>query len=197
MSAFLDIRPVGRDDARTFIREHHRHHGVPIGWLWLHGAHDEDGNLVGVAVCGRPVARGIDDGLTMEVTRLATDGAPNANSILYAAADKAATSKGYRRWLTYLLASEWDRFQHRETGEQRTDRALAGDPAWKRVGGAGLRAIGARELWRVAGRSWDCPSRPRSDKHPTEDKVAIGKGAWPALRTARDVVDGREGGHGR
>jgi len=159
------LRPVTRDEARPFIAEHHRHHGVPIGWLWLHGAQDDDGNLCGVAVCGRPVARGLDDGLTMEVTRMCTVGIFNTDSMLYAAAERAARAKGYRRWLTYLLASEWDRFD--ETG--------------KRIGGAGVRAVGWKELWRVDGRSWDTPSRRRTDKHPTEDKVAVGAGAWPQL----------------
>jgi hypothetical protein len=107
---------------------------------------------VAVAVVGRPVARALDDGLTMEVTRLASDGHPNACSMLYAAARRAAEAKGYRRGLTYTLASE---------------------------GGASLRAVGWAKLWDVKGRSWDCPSRPRSDKHPTVDKVAYGWGAWP------------------
>lgn len=92
----LELRPVYRDEAREFIRAHHRHHGVPVGHLWFHGVHDDAGELVGVAVVGRPVARALDDHLTMEVTRLCTDGTPNACSMLYAAARRAALSKGYR-----------------------------------------------------------------------------------------------------
>ncbi len=150
----IDLRPVTRDEARGFIREHHRHHGVPIGWLWLHGCHNDDGCLAGVAVVGRPVARPLDDGLTMEVTRLATTGSPNACSMLYGAARRAAIAKGYRRGLTYILSSE---------------------------DGASLRAAGWEWLWHVDGRSWDTPGRPRTDKHPTEDKDAYGWGAWPQL----------------
>lgn len=150
----LDLRPVTRDDARRFIRDHHRHHGVPVGWLWLHGVHDGEGRLAGVAIVGRPVSRELDDGLTMEVTRLATAGGANACSILYGAARRAAIAKGYRRGLTYILASE---------------------------SGASLRAAGWHSLWNVAGRSWDAPSRRRTDKHPTEDKAAYGWGAWPQL----------------
>ena len=82
----LDLRPIKRDDARPFIRQHHRHHGVPTGFMWAHGVHDDDGELVGVATVGRPVARALDDGLTCEVTRLCTNGAPNACSMLYGAA---------------------------------------------------------------------------------------------------------------
>lgn len=147
-----EVRPINRDEAFAFIREKHRHHGVPVGDLWRHAVHDDAGQLVGVAVVGRPVARALDDGLTCEVTRLCTDGEPNACSMLYAASKRAAEAKGYRRGLTYILASE---------------------------AGGSLRAAGWRELWRVKGRSWDCPSRPRTDKHPTEDKVAYGWGSWP------------------
>lgn len=163
MSSLLQLRPITRDDAKAFIREHHRHHGAPVGDLWRHAVHDGEGVLVAVAVVGRPVARELDDGLTVEVTRLCTVGAPNACSMLYAAARRAADAKGYRRGLTYILASEYDRF----------------DGDGHRIGGASARAAGYRFLWRVKGRSWDCPSRPRTDKHPTEDKVALGWGSWP------------------
>lgn len=149
----IELRPITRDEAHAYIREHHRHHGAPVGELWRHAVHDDAGVIVGVATVGRPVARALDDGLTVEVTRLCTDGAPNACSMLYGAARRAADAKGYRRGLTYILASET---------------------------GASLRAAGYRQLWTVRGRSWDCPSRPRSDKHPTEDKLAYGWGAWPA-----------------
>jgi hypothetical protein len=156
MSALVDLRPVTRDEGRSFVRVHHRHHSWPVGFLWLHGLQDDCGELVGVSVVGRPVARALDDGLTMEVTRLCTDGEPNACSALYAASRRAAVAKGYRRGLTYILASE---------------------------NGASLRAAGWVYLWTVKGRSWDTPSRPRTDKHPTEDKHAYGWGAWPQLLT--------------
>jgi hypothetical protein len=165
----ISLRPVTRDEADRFISEHHRHHRPPVGALWRHGAHDSEGYLVAVAVVGRPVARELDDGLTVEVTRMCSDGEPNVCSMLYAAARRAADAKGYRRGLTYILRSEWDRF----------------DPATgRRIGGASIRAAGYEFLWEVRGRSWDAPSRPRTDKHPTEDKVALGWGAWPQL-TAR------------
>ena len=148
----LELRPITRDQAHAYIKDKHRHRGAPVGELWRHAVHDGDGVLVGVACVGRPVARALDDGLTCEVTRLCTDGTQNACSILYAASKRAAEAKGFRRGLTYILASE---------------------------SGASLRAAGWRMLWMVKGRSWDCPSRPRTDKHPTEDKQAWGWGAWP------------------
>ncbi|WP_448673341.1 XF1762 family protein [Pseudoxanthomonas mexicana] len=151
----FELRPVKRDrDVRPFIRDHHRHHGIPTGYLWGHGLHDSCGELVGVATVGRPVARMLDDGLTVEVTRCCTDGSPNACSMLYGAARRAAIAKGYRRGLTYILASE---------------------------DGGSLRASGYELLWTVRGRSWDAKSRRRVDKHPTTDKAAYGWGAWPQL----------------
>lgn len=159
----IELRPVTREVGDAFIRQHHRHHGVPVGAIWRHGVHDEDGCLVGVAVVGRPVARELDDGLTVEVTRLCTDGEPNACSILYAAARRTAIAKGYRRGLTYILDSEYERVDT-ETGN--------------RIGGKSLEASGWEYLWRVKGRSWNARSRPRTDKHPTEDKHAYGWGSW-------------------
>ena len=67
----LQLRPITRAEADAFIREHHRHHGAPVGALWRQAVHDDAGRLVGVAVVGRPVARALDDGLTVEVTRSA------------------------------------------------------------------------------------------------------------------------------
>jgi hypothetical protein len=163
-SSDIELRPVTKDDADAFIRAHHRHHRAPVGALWRHGVHDSNGTLVGVAVVGRPVARALDDGLTVEITRLCTVGHHNACSMLYAAARRAADAKGYRRGLSYILASEWDRFE-----------------GSRRIGGRSLLAAGYRFLWRVDGRSWNYKSRPRVDNHPTEDKAALGWGEWGRL----------------
>lgn len=69
----MTIERLGLDEANAFVREHHRHHKPVIGHLFSIGAALE-GKIVGVAIVGRPVARGRDDGVTAEVTRLATDG---------------------------------------------------------------------------------------------------------------------------
>jgi hypothetical protein len=99
------------------------------------GAADGDGVLRGVLMAGRPVARHFDDGLTLEVNRSATDGTRNANSMLYAAAWRAAAALGYRRLITYTQAGE---------------------------SGASLRGAGWRVVAeRPARRGWDVPSRPR------------------------------------
>lgn len=62
--------------------------------------------MVGVAVCGRPVSRYLDDGLTCEINRLCTDGTRNACSMLYGACCRVAKAMGYNRIITYTLQSE-------------------------------------------------------------------------------------------
>lgn len=57
-------------------------------------------------MAGRPVARGLDDGHTIEVVRLATDGTPNACSMLYGACWRAARALGYVRGVTYTQTDE-------------------------------------------------------------------------------------------
>lgn len=65
-----------------------------------------DGELVAVATAGRPVAAALQDGFTVEVTRVCTLGHENACSRLYGALNRAAAALGYRRSYTYTLASE-------------------------------------------------------------------------------------------
>lgn len=139
----LDLQPLTFAEACEFIRRHHRHHEPPVSHKFSIGVNDGT-SVVGIVIVGRPVARHCDDGYTAEVTRLCTDGTPHVASKLYAAAWRAARAMGYRRIITYTLASE---------------------------SGASVRASGWHELYRVKGRSWSCPSRPRVDKHPTEDKL--------------------------
>jgi hypothetical protein len=93
--------PVTFAQAYQFVTDWHRHHRPPAGHKYSVGVADQRDVLVGVAVVGRPVARHLDDGLTLEVTRVATDGSANACSALYAAAWNAAKALGYRRLVTY------------------------------------------------------------------------------------------------
>ena len=62
--------------------------------------------IVGVAVVGRPVSRHADDGLTAEVTRLATNGITNGCSMLYGACARVAKAMGYCKIQTYILNVE-------------------------------------------------------------------------------------------
>ena len=102
----LQVVPCDFSEAVAFVRQHHRHHRPPVGHKFSLAVADESGTVRGVCMVGRPVARGNDDGWTVEVTRLASDGCPNACSCLYGAAWRAAKSMGYRRCITYILDSE-------------------------------------------------------------------------------------------
>lgn len=139
----LRLVPITLRDANEFVRQHHRHHRPPQGGLFaIACARGEE--IAGVVIIGRPVARGLQDGFTAEVTRLATRGERNACSILYGAAWRASRAMGYQRLVTYTLASEH---------------------------GSSLRASGWRTVGSVEGRSWSRSSRPRVDRHPTQDKI--------------------------
>jgi len=139
----LRVIPLTLADANAFVVQHHRHHKPVVGHKFSLGA-AKDGEVVGVAIVGRPVSRIRDDGWTLEVTRLCTDSTRNACSFLYGAAARAAFALGYRRIGTYTLPSE---------------------------GGSSLRACGWKLIGERGGGGWSCPSRPRVDRHPTEPKL--------------------------
>lgn len=101
----MKIRPITFRQACDFVSEHHRHHKPTVGCKFSLGLFDE-GKLVGVAICGRPVSRKLDDGLTCEVNRLCTDGTRNACSMLYGACCRVAKEMGYEKIITYILESE-------------------------------------------------------------------------------------------
>jgi len=139
------LRPIPVDlaEANAFVSRHHRHHKPVVGHKFSIGAVLGD-VVVGVAIVGRPVSRHRDDGLTLEVTRLCTDGTKNACSFLYGACARAAFALGYARVGTYILASE---------------------------SGASLKASGWRLVGQTPGRSWSVPGRPRIDTHPLGPKM--------------------------
>lgn len=101
----LQIKPITFARACEFINSNHRHHRPTVGCKFCIGLFDDD-KLVGCAVCGRPVSRHLDDGLTCEINRLCTDGTRNACSMLYGAACRVAKAMGYKRVITYILESE-------------------------------------------------------------------------------------------
>ena len=103
----MKLVPLSLKDANAFITTHHRHNKKVQGHKFSLGL-VEDNCLVGCVVAGRPVARKLDDGLTIEITRLCVnDQSPvNACSYLYRAAWRVASSMGYARLITYTLASE-------------------------------------------------------------------------------------------
>ncbi len=102
----MKIIPINLKEANKFISEKHRHHNAAVGCKFSIGLVDDMNNLCGTAVCGRPVSRYYDDGLTLEITRMCTDGTQNACSMLYGACVRAAKAMGYRKVITYTLESE-------------------------------------------------------------------------------------------
>ena len=139
----LVIVPLPLDEANAFVAQHHRHHRPVVGHKFSLGVTCGD-VVVGVAIVGRPVSRRLDDGLTLEVVRVATDGTRNACSALYGACRRATFALGYKRLVTYTLDTE---------------------------SGASLRGAGFKVLAETPGRSWSCPSRPRVDKHPLQRRL--------------------------
>jgi len=139
----MKVRPITFRAACAFVDAVHRHHKHPQGHKFSLALMD-GARLCGVVIVGRPVSRHLDDGVTCEVTRLCTDGTPNAPSKLYAAARRVAGAMGYERVITYTLASE---------------------------PGTSLVAAGWTRSTYVKGQTWNRPKRARTDKHPTGDKV--------------------------
>lgn len=101
----MEVIPITIRQANAYVTEHHRHHGKTAGCKFALGLKN-NGKLIGVAICGRPVSRYLDDGLTLEINRLCTDGTRNACSKLYGACLRVAKEMGYKKVITYILASE-------------------------------------------------------------------------------------------
>lgn len=101
----MEIRPITFRDAKAFNALHHRHNPDIQGCRFCLSCWDNN-QLVGVAICGRPVSRYLDNGLTCEINRLCTDGTYNACSKLYGGSCRVAKAMGYQKVITYTLLSE-------------------------------------------------------------------------------------------
>lgn len=101
----LEIRPITLREANVYVAQHHRHNLPTNGHKFSVACYDGD-RLCGVAIAGQPIARKLDDGLTIEIRRVCTDGTRNACSILYGACSKCAKEMGCKRVVTYTLISE-------------------------------------------------------------------------------------------
>lgn len=132
----LTIKPLSLADANAYVCSNHRHNGKVTIHRFSIGVYDGD-RLCGVAICGNPSARKLDNGETIEVHRVCTDGTRNACSILYGRCARIARELGYKKIITYVLESE---------------------------PGTSLRASGwILEASNVGGgkKGWNVPSRPR------------------------------------
>lgn len=141
----LEIVPISLAEANAFVERNHRHHGPVTGHKFsVAVANMETGEIVGVAIVGRPVARYLDDGWTLEVNRCCTDGTYNACSMLYAAAWRAARAMGYKKLVTYILDTE---------------------------NGASLKAAGYKCIGKAGGLRWTGVRRPEVDLYPAQMKM--------------------------
>ena len=139
----LEICPMTLKEANAYVEQYHRHHKPVVGHKFSIGCSDGE-KIVGVAIVGRPVARHLDDGWTLEVSRLCTDGTRNACSMLYAAAWRAARAMGYKRLVTYILESE---------------------------SGVSLKASGWKCVGQAGGLRWTGKRRPEVDICPAQMKI--------------------------
>jgi hypothetical protein len=144
----VNFRPLTLRAANDFVEAHHRHSARTSndGGKFAVGLED-GGQLVGVAIVGRPIARLLHDDTTAEVLRVCVlPGAPmGACSKLYAQCDRIWKLMGGKRIITYTL---------------------------KRETGASLRGAGWQITGEVDGAQWGRPSRARIAK-PIHDEPKL------------------------
>ena len=131
----LQLMPITMKEAQAFVDRYHRNHSASRGGKFCIAVTLNE-EVVGVAMAGRPVSRRLDDGYTLEVNRVCTDGTKNACSKLYSACMRAGKAMGYKKFITYTLPEE---------------------------GGASLRAAGWTLVGEAGGGNWNKKSRPRVD----------------------------------
>lgn len=127
--------PMELKDAQAYINQYHRHHRASNRDKFRFAASNDGKDIIGVIQVGRPVSRMLDDGHTLEVLRLCTNGDKNVCSFLYSRAARIAKEMGYSKIITYILEKE---------------------------SGTSLKASGWQcEATGVGGSDWNVPSRPR------------------------------------
>jgi len=140
----MEIIPISLKFANDYVAKFHRHNKPVQGHKWSLAISVMNG-IIGVGIVGRPIARYLDDGLTLEVLRVCTNGERNANSFLYGRIAKIARLMGYKKIITYTLTKET---------------------------GASLRAIGAKPVANCKPQEWNCKKRPRKTQDVyKEEKV--------------------------
>lgn len=122
--------------------------------------------LVAVGMAARPVGRGLDDGVTLEVSRVCTLGDHNAASMVYGALCRAAEALGHRRAVTYTREDE---------------------------PGTSLRASGFEvDAMLPARAGWDAPTRRRQTTNLFGERIhdqGVGRVRWVRmLGGARDAA---------
>jgi hypothetical protein len=139
----LTIRPIKLDQAQAFVQDWHRHNRDNAGGVWAICAFRGD-ELIGVAICGRPISQVLQRRGYLEILRVAVlEGCEGACSMLYARCRRIGQLMGYQRFVSYNLPSE---------------------------SGASLEAAGFHRAARVRGRNAAWSNRPGRADHPKQDK---------------------------
>jgi len=140
----IKVVPLTLRQANDFVEQWHRHSARTNndGGKFAIGA-EHDGQLVGVAIVGRPTARLLQDGLTAEVVRCCVSpAAPKGTpSRLYQHCARIWQLMGGRKIVTYTLARE-------------------GGASVRNLHGGGW----TTEAEVPGARQWDTPSRRRARK---------------------------------
>jgi hypothetical protein len=145
----LQIVPITQREANAWIDEEHRHLSHPRGDV-IRVSLEFMGVRCGVATAGRPVARMLQDGRTLEITRVAVyEGLENGCSMMYGALRAAGRALGFTRIVTYIREDE---------------------------PGTSLRAAGFRCDGVAGGGEWSRPSRGRRAAEQPITKVRY---VWP------------------
>lgn len=133
------FRPITIKDANVFVGAHHRHNKGVQGGKFAISVLNVEGQVVGVGIAGRPVSRNLDDGQTLEITRVCVlAGNRNVCSMLYSRIAKIGRLMGYTTIITYTLCSE---------------------------SGASLRAVGALPSSMTRSAVWHRKLRPRGNQN--------------------------------
>jgi hypothetical protein len=135
--------PMSLAEANKAVAKWHRHHKPVRFHLFSFGVMSQAG-LCGAVIVMRPVSQHRSfHGFMAEISRLVTDGTPNACSFLLGNAARCAFGMGFMGIQTYTLATE---------------------------SGASLKAAGWTFDTVVRGRPWTTTTRKRNDDHPLIDK---------------------------
>ena len=145
----MRVVPLTLKQANALVSQLHRHHKPCVGHRFSLGL-QEGSELLGAAICGRPVARGVSQYEVLEVSRLVTNGTKNACSMLYQACARVAKEMGFLKIQTYILATEpgtslkasgWTMVGETAGGDwnckvrtgRRTDQPMIGKQRWERL----------------------------------------------------------------
>lgn len=181
----MDVRPISLSRANELVGRLHRHADPLAIHKFALGLYRED-TLIGAAIVGRPVARPLDDGLTLEISRLVTNGTRNACSKLLGAAAKAGWKAGAMRLVTYTLATE--------------SGASLRACSWRRqfYDQSAKLVPGPDQFWRFEctdipfpARTWNMPGRARKDRRGAERWrwIKLNPVIWNPSHFPRDMPD--------